>query len=124
MLRPGRGARAVGDRAEVGHETGELGPAVPEDSLDIVRADPPGKPAEGLDDRGVGQRTVAKRDAAAHQDDTSLGLGKVDERADQSGLPDASLAGDQGRAAPTILRPAEGRPQPGEIGPTADQDGA
>ena len=58
--RPGRG-RARDGRARTGR--GRRSPR-------LVGADPPDEAAEGLDDRGVGQRAVTERDAAAHQDDT------------------------------------------------------
>ena len=104
------GGRPLGHRAEVRHQPGQLGPAVAEDQVELVRVRPPDEPTQRLRDRRVGHRTFAQVDAAAEQDDGTLGLRDRRQLGDEPRLADTGLAGEEDRAAAALVRGLQGSP--------------
>ena len=125
MLSPDAEPRAVGDRAEIGHEAGQLGPAVPEDGLDIVRTRPAGQTPRRASMTGAyGSAAVAERRCSrpSGRHLPRPGQGRRTSRPIWSSRRQPRRR--SGSRCSDHPPPGRKPPAAGRIGPTADQDGA
>ena len=120
----GRAPAGSGHGPEVGDQPGQLGATLAQDDVELLRVGPADESAQGFGDRGVRHRTLAEVDAAAEQDDGALGLGDRGDLRDDPGLADAGLAGQERRAAATLVGRLQGRAQSADLAGSADEDGA
>ena len=119
----GRGSLRRG--TEIRHQPGQLGAALPEDGLELLRVGAPDEPAQGLDDRRVRQRALAEIDAAAERTTVRPRPRRARRtrppasscRRRPRRRPGSRCSGPRGRAA----GPARSR---SELVRTADEDGA
>ena len=111
------------DRPEVRDEPCQLRATRAEDRVELLGARRPDPRPERLDDRCVRHATVHEIDAPAGEDAQAVGRGGLGELAQQAGLADARLAGDEEPGASTLACRVECRPQPPELVGPADEHG-
>ena len=120
----GRAPAGSGHGPEVGDQPGQLGATLAQDDVELFRVGPADEPAQGFGDRGVRHRALAEVDAAAEQHDGALGLGDRGDLGDDPRLADAGLAGQERRAAATLVGRLQGRAQSADLAGSADEDRA
>ena len=113
-----------GHGPEVGDQPSELGATLAQDDVELLGVGPTDEPTQGFGDRGVGHRTLTEVDAPAEQDDGTLGLGDRGDLRHDPRLTDAGLAGQERRAAATLVCRLQGRAQSADLAGSADEDGA
>ena len=117
----GRAPAGSGDGPEVGDQPGQLGATLAQNDVELLRVGPADEPAQGFGDRGVRHRTLAQVDAPAEQDDGALRLGDRGDLRDDPRLADAGLAGQERRAAATLVGRLQGRAQSADLAGSADR---
>ena len=125
-LLPAAGRRVAGggrDRPEVGDKTSELAPARTRQHLERGSTDGPDEPAQRLADGRERQPRIAHRHAPAGEHLRARGPRAGGELGHQARLAHAGIARHQEHLRLAAGRSGQGRLEPLELGPAADEHG-
>jgi hypothetical protein len=126
---PGIDAQAIArdwlaEVTKIGQQPGKLWAGRAQELLHLVRRAAGRKASQRLGQRSEGQPRSTELDTCADEHDRAALARSADDLLDETGLPNASLTGDEEQTRTTTDSILEGRLYPVDLGLPADENGA